>query len=94
MKIVVALIEKTFVCPVGVSVPDWWDDATARERLSTPETLGLLDDAAYPADWEETDEEPEVRCVRAPAGPVTPLLEFPDEERPRHVGLVGTERAA
>lgn len=82
MKTVVVLIEKKFVCPVAVSVPDWWDDATARERLSTPETLGLLDDAAYPADWEETDEEPAVRCVRAPAGPALPILGFHGEEPP------------
>lgn len=82
MKTVVALIEKKFVCPVAVSVPDWWDDATARERMSTPEVLGPMNEAADPADWEETDEETAVRCVRAPAGPVTPLLWFADEERP------------
>lgn len=82
MKTIVVLIEKKFVCPVPVLAPDWWDDATARERLNTPKSLRFLGVAADSSDWEESDEQPAVRCVSAPAGPVTALLEYTDEERP------------
>lgn len=51
MKTVVVLIEKLFVCPVAVSIPDWWDDTIARQRLSTPESLGALEDIADPCGW-------------------------------------------
>lgn len=82
MKPMVVLIEKKFVCPVPVLAPDWWDDATARERLSTPEALRFLGVAADSSDWEEGDENPELRCVSAPAGPAMPILKFCDEEPP------------
>lgn len=78
MKTVVVVIEKSFVCTVPVSVPDWWDDATAMGRLGTPEALAELDAAADPADWEEANEEPAVRWVSAPGGPVTPVLYYDD----------------
>lgn len=82
MKTVIVLIEKTFVCPVAAEIPDWWDEETARDHLSTPESLGLLEDVADPDGWEEADEEPAFRAVCAPGGPVNPVLSF-DEDEPQ-----------
>ena len=90
MKTVVVLIEKIFVCPVAVSIPDWWDEAIARQRLSTPESLGALEDIADPCGWEETNEEPAIRAVGAPGGPVTACLEFgADDQMPAHPAQLG-----
>lgn len=90
MKTVVVLIEKLFVCPVAVSIPDWWDDAIARQRLSTPDSLGALEDMADPCEWEESNEEPAIRAVGAPGGPVTACLEFgPDDPMPAHPAQLG-----
>lgn len=86
MKTVIVLLEKTFVCPVAVEVPDWWDDDTAMARLGTPEALAALDAAADPAGWEEANEEPAVRWVSAPGGPVTPVLAFTDGWMPAIFG--------
>lgn len=90
MKTVVVLIEKHFVCPVAVSIPDWWDEAIARRRLGTPEALGMLEDMADPCGWEETNEEPAIRAVGAPGGPVTACLEFgADDQMPAHPAQLG-----
>lgn len=90
MKTVVVLIEKTFVCPVVATIPDWWDDTIARQRLSTPESLGALEDMADPDAWEEANEEPEIRALGAPGGLVTACLEFgADEPMPVHPDQLG-----
>ena len=80
MKTVVVLIEKLFVCPVAISIPDWWDDAIARQRIGTPESLGLLEDMADPSEWEEANDMPEIRAVGAPGGAVEPALVFGSDE--------------
>jgi hypothetical protein len=82
MKTVVALIEKPFICPVAVSVPDWWDDATTVQRLGTPDALGMLEDMADPDAWEEGNAEPEIKWVRPTSEPVEPSLAFDDEPPP------------
>lgn len=84
MKTVLAVIEKSFVCAVPVSIPDWWDNATARERLGARKALLALEEVADPCEWEESDEEPSVRCVcgGGVAGTVAPLLVFSDDGAP------------
>ncbi len=90
MKTVVVLIEKLFLCPVAVSIPDWWDDAIASKRLSTTEALGMLEDMADPFGWEEDNDMPEIRKICAPGGPVTACLEFgADEPMPAHPAQLG-----
>lgn len=82
MKTVIAIIEKPFICPVAVSVPDWWDDATTLQRLGTLDALGLLEDVSDPDAWEEDNAEPEIRMVCPSSEPVEPALAFDDEPPP------------
>ncbi len=78
MKTVVAIIKKTYLCPVAVSVPDEWDNATVMQRLGTPDALHLLDAASGPAAW-EASESPGLFDVYHGLGPGEPMLVFEEE---------------
>ncbi len=82
MKTIIAIISKPFICPVPVSVPDWWDDAKIVQRLSTPDTLGLLEDMADPDAWEELNTEPEIKMVFPSSESVEPEITLDDEPPP------------
>lgn len=85
MKSVVVLLEKMFVCPVAVEVPDWWDDATAKQRIGTPIALHDLDCMADPDAWEESQDLPAIFSICDPAGYVKPVMSFgQDDPMPGH----------
>ena len=90
MKTVIVLIEKPFICPVPVSVPDWWDDSTAHKRLRSYSALCDLDDIADPDAWEESDDLPSVMKVYASSIDVNPVMAFgEDEPMPAHPDQIG-----
>ena len=50
----------------------------------------MLEDMADPCGWEETNEEPAIRVIGAPGGPVTACLEFgADDPMPAHPAQLG-----
>lgn len=90
MKTVVVLIEKRFVCPVAVSVPDRWDVATTKQRLMTPAALHALDCMADTHAWEESMDLPAIWSINAPAGHVEPVISFgEDDPMPAHPDQLG-----
>lgn len=85
MKTVVVLLEKMFTCPVAVSVPDWWDEATAKQRLRTTGARHELDCVADPDGWEESMDLPTIWEISEPAGYVEPVMSFgADDPMPAH----------
>lgn len=86
MKTVVATLKMPWIVAVPVSVPDWWDESTAKARLSSPSWIADLGDLADPDGWEPTFVDAEVAFVAAPAVAVEPVASFgaDDDPMPAH----------
>ena len=90
MKTVVVTLKMPWIVAVPVSVPDWWDEQTAKERLSAPDKIADLEDLADPDGWEPTFCDGEIALVAAPAAPVDPVNSFgADDPMPAHPAQLG-----